>query len=192
MEVTNINQLDIANGFYTYADYLLWKFEERLELIKGKIFRMSPAPAIAHQRVSRKLSGELYHFFKGKTCELFTAPFDVVLPNAQGKEDTVVQPDLCVVCAPEKLADGKRCVGAPDLVVEILSPHNSMRDLDMKFHLYEEAGVLEYWIVRPESKEINVYVLQESKYYGLPPIVEGKDITSIKFPTLKLNTKDIF
>lgn len=192
MEVTNINQLDIANGFYTYADYLLWKFEERLELIKGKIFRMSPAPAIAHQRVSRKLSGELYHFFKGKTCELFTAPFDVVLPNAYGKEDSVVQPDLCVVCTPEKLADGKRCVGAPDLVVEILSPHNSMRDLDLKFHLYEEAGVLEYWIVRPESKEINVYVLQESKYYGLPPIVEGKDITSIKFPTLKLNTKDIF
>ena len=140
MEVTNINQLDIANGFYTYADYLLWKFEERLELIKGKIFRMSPAPAIAHQRVSRKLSGELYNFFKGKTCELFTAPFDVVLPNAHGKEDSVVQPDLCVVCAPEKLADGKCCVGAPDLVIEILSPHNSMRDLDMKFHLYEEAG----------------------------------------------------
>ena len=192
MEVTNINQLDIANGFYTYADYLLWKFEERLELIKGKIFRMSPAPAITHQRVSRKLSGELYHFFKGKTCELFTAPFDVILPNANGKEDTVVQPDLCVVCDPEKLADGKRCVGAPDLVVEILSPHNSTRDLDLKFHLYEEAGVLEYWIVRPESKEINVYVLQGDKYYGLPPIVEGKDITSIKFPTLKLNTKDIF
>ena len=97
MEITNINQLDVTNGLYTYADYLLWKFEERLELIKGKIFKMSPAPAITHQRVSRKLSGELYNFFKGKTCELFTAPFDVILPNANGKEDTVVQPDLCVV-----------------------------------------------------------------------------------------------
>ena len=98
MEVTNINQLDLVNGLYTYADYFLWKIEERIELLKGKIFKMSPAPAIPHQRVSRKLSGELYNFFKGKTCELFAAPFDVVLPNAEGKEDSVVQPDLCVVC----------------------------------------------------------------------------------------------
>lgn len=192
MEVTNINQLDFVNGLYTYADYFLWKIEERIELLKGKIFKMSPAPAIPHQRVSRKLSGELYNFFKGKTCELFAAPFDVVLPNAEGKEDSVVQPDLCVVCEPEKLADGKCCLGAPDLVIEILSAGNSQRDLSDKFCLYEEAGVAEYWIVRPSNKEVNVFVLENGKYRGLAPIVEGKEITSVKFPTLKLNTSDIF
>lgn len=192
MEVTNINQLDLVNGLYTYADYFLWKIEERIELLKGKIFKMSPAPAIPHQRVSRKLSGELYNFFKGKTCELFAAPFDVVLPNAEGKEDSVVQPDLCVVCDPEKLADGKRCLGAPDLVVEILSAGNAQRDLSDKFCLYEESGVAEYWIVRPSNKEVNIFVLDNGKYRGLAPIVEGGVISSVKFPTLRINTNDIF
>ena len=192
MEVTNINQLDIANGFYTYADYLLWKFEERLELIKGKIFRMSPAPAIAHQRVSRKLSGELYHFFKGKTCELFTAPFDVVLPNAYGKEDSVVQPDLCVVCAPEKLADGKRCYGAPDWVVEIVSPSNVEKELSKKLSIYEEAKVGEYWVVRPDHKEVDIFVLQGDTYIGLRPRFADETISPVKFPDLQINLAEIF
>ena len=139
-----------------------------------------------------RLSGEFYNFFKGKSCEVFTAPFDVVLLSADGKEDNVVQPDLCVVCDPEKLADGKRCLGAPDLVIEILSKGNSQRDLDDKFHLYEQAGVSEYWIVRPTDKEVNIFVLDQGRYRGLAPVVEGKEITSVKFPTLSIHTNDIF
>ena len=192
MEVTNINQLDIANGFYTYADYLLWKFEERLELIKGKIFKMSPAPAITHQRVSRKLSGELYNFFKGKTCELFTAPFDVVFKNEKGIEDSVVQPDICVVCDPKKLENDKRCLGAPDLIIEILSPGNTKKEMRYKYELYEEAGVYEYWVVRPIDKEITQFVLENGKYRALPPIIEGDRISSAKFPELTVATEDIF
>ena len=192
MTITSLNQLDLSRGGYTYTDYLLWQLKERVELLRGRIFKMSPAPTIIHQRISMRLSGEFYNFFKGKPCEVFTAPFDVVLPSADGKEDNVVQPDLCVVCDPEKLADGKRCLGAPDLVIEILSKGNSQRDLDDKFHLYEQAGVSEYWIVRPTDKEVNIFVLDQDRYRGLAPVVEGKEITSVKFPTLSIHTNDIF
>ena len=192
MTITSLNQLDLSRGGYTYTDYLLWQLKERVELLRGRIFKMSPVPAIIHQRISMRLSGEFYNFFKGKSCEVFTAPFDVVLPSADGKEDNVVQPDLCVVCDPEKLADGKRCLGAPDLVIEILSKGNSQRDLDDKFHLYEQAEVSEYWIVRPTDKEVNIFVLDQGRYRGLAPVVEGKEITSVKFPTLSIHTNDIF
>ena len=189
--VTDINQLDPINGLYTYAEYLLWKFEERVELLKGKLFKMS-APSVDHQRISRKLMLTIGNYLEGKPCELFAAPFDVVLPLPDGKENTVLQPDLCVVCDPKKLADGKRCYGAPDWVVEILSKGNSQRDLDDKFHLYEQAGVSEYWIVRPTDKEVNIFVLDQGRYRGLAPVVEGKEITSVKFPTLSIHTNDIF
>ena len=192
MTITSLNQLDLSRGGYTYTDYLLWQLKERVELLRGRIFKMIPVPAIIHQRISMRLSGEFYNFFKGKSCEVFTAPFDVVLPSADGKEDNVVQPDLCVVCDPEKLADGKRCLGAPDLVIEILSKGNSQRDLDDKFHLYEQAEVSEYWIVRPTDKEVNIFVLDQGRYRGLAPVVEGKEITSVKFPTLSIHTNDIF
>ncbi len=125
--VTNINQLDPINGLYTYAEYLLWKFEERVELFKGKLFKMA-APSIDHQRISRRLTLLLGNYFIGKPCELFTAPFDVVLPSKEGTDNTVLQPDLCVVCDPEKLADGKRCYGAPDWVLEIVSPSNVLQN----------------------------------------------------------------
>ena len=125
--ITNIDQLDLVNGIYTYADYLMWKIKDRVEILKGKIFKMSPAPAISHQSISFNLSGLLFMYFHNKPCKVFASPFDVVLKNKNGKEDTVVQPDLCVVCDPEKLADGKRCQGAPDLIIEILSPGNSKK-----------------------------------------------------------------
>ena len=108
--ITNIDQLDLAHGLYTYADYIHWQLKERLEILKGKIFKMSPAPAVSHQKIARNLTGELYNYFKGKTCQLFSAPFDVVLKNKNGLEDSVVQPDLCVVCDPKKLENDKRCV----------------------------------------------------------------------------------
>ena len=125
--ITNIDQLDLVNGIYTYADYLMWNIKDRVEILKGKIFKMSPAPTISHQGISFNLSGLFFMYFHNKPCKAFASPFDVVLKNKNGKEDTVVQPDLCVVCDPEKLADGKRCQGAPDLIIEILSPGNSKK-----------------------------------------------------------------
>ena len=190
--ITNIEQLDPINGVYTYADYVLWKIKDRLEILKGKIFKMSPAPAISHQKISGNLYGEMYHYFKGKSCKLFAAPFDVVLKNKKGIEDSVVQPDICVVCDSKKLENDKHCLGAPDLIIEILSPGNTKKEMRDKYELYEEAGVYEYWVVRPIDKEITQFVLENDKYRALPPIIEGDMISSAKFPELTVATEDIF
>ena len=195
MVITNINQLDV-NGTYTYADYLLWRFKEQVELLRGKLFKMSPAPREIHQRVSMRLSGELYAFFKERTCRLYSAPFDVRLPmKGKGTADnqiyTIVQPDLCVVCDLEKI-DGRGCIGAPDLVVEILSPSNSRKDLKDKYEIYQEAGVSEYWIVDADDKAIYRYVLEGDIYIGLPPVSEGDVFSSKKFPEMEIDTKIVF
>ena len=189
--ITNIDQLDPVNGIYTYADYLMWKIKDRVEILKGKIFKMSPAPAISHQSISFNLSGLFSMYFHNKPCKVFASPFDVVFKNKDGKEDTVVQPDLCVVCDPEKLADGKRCQGAPDLIIEILSPGNSKKELKNKYELYQEAGVREYWLVHPQDEYVIINVLENNLYRALPPFVD-KEVTSVIFPDLSLQTEDIF
>ena len=189
--ITNIDQLDLVNGIYTYADYLMWKIKDRVEILKGKIFKMSPAPAISHQSISFNLSGLFFMYFHNKPCKAFASPFDVVFKNKDGKEDTVVQPDLCVVCDPEKLADGKRCQGAPDLIIEILSPGNSKKELKNKYELYQEAGVREYWLVHPQDEYVIINVLENNQYRALPPFVD-KEVTSVIFPDLSLQTEDIF
>ena len=193
--VTDINQLDL-NGTYTYADYLLWRIEERLELIKGKIFKMSPAPSLAHQRISTQLQGTLFNFLKARSCDLFSAPFDVRLYNDKKSKDanrqiyTVVQPDLCVVCDTSKL-DQRGCLGAPDLIIEILSPGNSSKEMNEKFDLYEESGVREYWLVEPAENAVWVYVLnEEGKYIGLKPTTTI--LKSSIFPDLVIDLKEIF
>ena len=191
MTITNINQLDPINGLYTYAEYLLWKFEERVELLKGKLFKMS-APSIDHQRISGRLFVKMYSYLEGKRCEVFSAPFDVVLKNPNGEDNTVLQPDLCVVCDPEKLADGKRCYGAPDWVLEIVSPSNVEKELSKKMHIYEEAGVAEYWVLRPEEKELDIFVLQDNGYIGLKPRFAGEVVSPQKFPDLQINLSEIF
>ena len=196
MVITDINQLDV-NGTYTYADYLLWRFKERVELLRGKLFKMSPAPREIHQRVLNEINFELMSFFRNKTCRVYPAPFDVRIPakGAKGTTDnqiyTIVQPDLCVVCDLEKI-DGRGCVGAPDLVVEILSPSNSRKDLKDKYEIYQEAGVPEYWIVDADDKAIYRYVLEGDIYIGLPPVSEGDVFSSRKFPETKIDMKHIF
>jgi Uma2 family endonuclease len=180
--VTNFSDLDLTKQ-YSYSDYLLWQFSERVELIKGFIMKMSPAPNRFHQRVSQNLSGLFYIKFRKHSCNVYAAPFDVRL--------TVVQPDLCVVCDQSKL-DDQGCNGAPDLMIEILSPNNSKHDLDTKFKLYEEAGVLEYWIIEPVEKMMLVYTLQNGKYIGLPPQTEGENIQSPLFPEMQIAVKDVF
>ena len=195
MVITDINQLDV-NGTYTYADYLLWRFKEQVELLRGKLFKMSPAPREIHQRVLNEINFELMSFFRNKACRVYPAPFDVRIPakGTKGTTDnqiyTIVQPDLCVVCDLEKI-DGRGCIGAPDLVVEILSPSNSRKDLKDKYEIYQEAGVPEYWIVDPDHQNVLLYVLKDGKYQNPMNIVEG-NIPSEKFPMLGISTDDIF
>ena len=189
--VTNFSDLDLTKQ-YSYSDYLLWQFSERVELIKGFIRKMSPAPNRFHQVVSQNLSGIFYNSFRKYPCDVYIAPFDVRLPiRSKTKDTTVVQPDICVVCDKSKLDDAG-CNGAPELMIEILSPNNSKHDLDTKFKLYEEAGVLEYWIVEPVEKMLLVYTLINGKYIGLPPQTEGENIQSPLFPDLKIAIIDVF
>lgn len=190
--IVEYNMLN-PQGSYTYWDYLKWQFSERVELIRGKLFKMSPAPNVAHQVILTNLSRIFLNKFYGNACQVFLAPFDVRLPIKTGKKDsTVVQPDICVVCDATKLSDGRGCNGAPDLVIEILSPGNSRHELETKFNLYEESGVKEYWIVQPTERTVFIYRLEEDKYIGLPPFVEGMEIKSVCFPDLKMPVEDIF
>ena len=189
--VYNFSDLDLTKT-YNYSDYLLWKFEERVELIKGFILKISPASSMGHQTVSQNLSGCFYENFKRKPCRVFVAPFDVRLPIKSTKKDTtVVQPDLCVICDESKL-DQKGCNGTPDLMVEIISPNNSKHDIHTKFNLYKEAGVQEYWIIEPYDKLLLVYTLKNNEYIGLPPQTEGENIKSPLFPELKIALEDVF
>ena len=156
---------------YTYADYLTWIDEKSRELINGFIQMMSPAPRRIHAKASNKISLHLNLCLlknKGK-CEVYTAPFDVRLPKngetADDKIDTVVQPDICVVCDLSKL-DDLGCCGAPDMIVEILSPSSLKKDVHEKFVLYQEHGVKEYWIVNPKERAITVFILQETGKYN--------------------------
>ena len=189
--ISNFYGLDFEKS-YTYADYLLWRFEERVELIRGKVFKMSPAPNTNHQRLSWNINNQFSLNFKSKNSQLFFAPFDVRLPIPSKKKDsTVVQPDLCIICDETKL-DEQGCNGAPDLVVEILSPGNTKHEMQTKFELYEESGVKEYWIVEPANKTVLVYSLQNNKYIGLKPFSDDADIKSILFPEIKVNLMDVF
>jgi Uma2 family endonuclease len=191
--ITNINKLDLE-GSYTYADYLTWQFKERLELIKGKIFKMSPAPNRFHQIVLGKLHISIMQFFDQKECQVYLAPFDVRLVKQKTKDEkvvTVVQPDLCIVCDAAKL-DDRGCMGAPDLVVEILSPGNNKKEMGIKFDLYEKNGVKEYWIIEPVEKVLFLYTLQNGKYIGLKPFIENDKIKSPLFPKLNFMMKNIY
>ena len=189
--VTNFSDIDLTKQ-YSYSDYLLWQFSERVELIRGFVKKMSPAPSRYHQVVSQNLSGLFYLNFRKHSCDVYVAPFDVRLPIKSKKKDTtVVQPDLCVVCDKSKLDDAG-CNGAPDLMIEILSPNSSKHDLDTKFKLYEEAGVLEYWIVNPADKNILIYILQDGKFTGTHPLIEEDTIKSPLFPQLDFCLEEVF
>jgi Uma2 family endonuclease len=146
---------------YTYEDYLTWDDNVRYELVNG-VPRALAAPLMRHQRIARKLSTAIDNYLKGKSCELFFAPCEVRLFSEN--EDTFYQPDLFVVCDKKKIEDGKSCKGAPDLVIEILSPSTLQIDKLEKYNNYLRAGVNEYWIVDPERKMADVFVLENGKY----------------------------
>lgn len=162
-----VKEPDLSYGNYTYADYLTWDMEEMVELIKGKVFKKAAAaPKRIHQWLAGNLHTELNLFLKGKKCQAYIAPFDVRLPVKSKKDDkiyTVVQPDICVVCEMEKL-DDRGCLGAPDLVVEVLSPGNKQLELQHKYEVYEESGVKEYWLMDPEGQTVLIYTLIDGRY----------------------------
>ena len=146
---------------YTYADYCTWDERERWELIDGVPYAMA-APLVPHQSVSGGIYTQISNFLYRKTCKVFYAPTSVRL-NADTKDNTVVEPDILVVCEKSKI-DKKGIVGAPDMIVEILSPSTASYDMITKFMLYLNAGVREYWIVDPETGSVIVNVLQDGTY----------------------------
>lgn len=193
--ITSLSQLDF-NKQYTYSDYIKWQFQERVELLKGWIFPMT-APSPIHQEISSNLHGFLWTVLRKKTCKLYAAPFDVRLPLPKkkatvNKVNTVVQPDLCVVCDLTKIKK-QSCIGAPDLVVEILSPGNSKREMRDKFELYEETGVLEYWVVSPNHRTVLIYVLKDGRFTSKGrPLTDEDILTSAVFQDLKINLAEVF
>jgi len=182
------------NKVYTYADYFKWQFEERVELIKGRIFQISPAPNMWHQRLSGDIYGQLWSFLRGNKCSVFSAPFDVRLPR-KSQEDkdivTVLQPDICVIRDEAKL-DKRGCIGAPDIVVEILSPGNNAKELKNKYEVYEEAGVKEYWIVSPQDNTFVVYTLVDKHYVPSRIMVTGDVVKSTVLDGFSLDLTELF
>lgn len=193
-EYKHFADLDLTKS-YTYADYLLFQFQERLEIIKGKIYAMSPAPNVAHQRAATELTRVFSNFFHKNYCQVFTAPFDVRLTSKKGTGDkavtTVIQPDLCVFCDESKL-DERGGIAAPDLVVEILSPGNTSKEMNLKYDLYESHGVREYWLVHPLDKNILIYSLENGRYFARKPYTETETALSIIFPELKVVVQELF
>lgn len=192
--ITNINQLDLSKR-YTYADYLTWQFDEMVELIRGKVFRVPPAPSRRHQEVSMKLQNSIFNAIKENPCRVYTALFDVKLRLADESDfSTVVQPDICVICDLEKLTP-QGCTGAPDWVIEILSPSTSSKDLNEKFDLYQHAGVREYWIVQPQDYTAQIYFLNESGAYESirQRLFSETDVVhSVVFPEVEIDLGYIF
>jgi Uma2 family endonuclease len=192
-KITELSQVCDSTVEYTYDDYYDWLFTERVELIFGKVLPMA-APNRIHQIIAKNLYYVFTVFFRDKQCEFYPAPFDVRLPVGikKGKYTTVVQPDLSVFCDQEKL-DQRGAQGAPDLVVEILSPGNSRRDMKDKFEVYELAGVREYWIFHPIDSFVLPYLLnEEGKFVGLPAVHSPDILISRIFPELFFSLGGIF
>jgi len=146
---------------YTYSDYLQWDDDKRRELIDGVPYLMA-APNWRHQEISGNLYDQFKAFLKGKPCKVYYAPLDVRL-NADTLDDTVVQPDLIIVCD-HSILDKASCKGVSDMVVEILSPSNPRYDKITKFNRYLKAGIREYWIIDPEERTLAVNILNNDNY----------------------------
>jgi Uma2 family endonuclease len=166
---------------HTYADYLVWSATYGNELIDGTAYvREPPSPSRSHQEIVVGLCGQLAAELKGKSCRLYVAPCDVRLPKSTEKDDevdTVVQPDLFIVCDLEKL-DARGMRGAPDWLAEVLSPGTAKHDQIVKLPAYERAGVCEVWLIHPIERTLMIYKLETGRY-GRPTIVELKGQTQL-------------
>ena len=182
-----------TNQLYSYADYLLWDDSERWELFDGVPY-LQAAPSRLHQEISMELSTQFHNYLKDKLCKVFAAPFCVRLDEKKDDDQVknVVEPDITVVCNQDKL-DDLGCKGAPDLIIEILSPSSGKQDKLIKFNRYESSGVKEYWIVEPEQKLVSVFVLQENQRYGRPEIYAEEDQIKVTiFKDLFIDLKPVF
>ena len=157
---------ELMEECYTLADILNGSENERIELIFGIPVLMAP-PAAVHQEIIAELIFQLKLFLDGKKCKVFPAPYAVRL--FEEKNDcpenvhTLAEPDITVVCDPDKM-DEIGCKGAPDFIIEVLSPSTRKRDLFTKYHLYLCAGVKEYWVVDPKEKSVRTFLLENGNY----------------------------
>ncbi len=166
---------------YTFADVLTWDESDRIEIINGEAFMMAP-PSSRHQEISMELTRQLANFLEGKKCKVYAAPFGVRLFEQEGDRpediDTMVEPDITVVCDMDKI-DKQGCKGAPDMIVEILSPSTRRHDRLVKLNLYQKAGVREYWIVDPDMRSVQVFLLDNSGSFHIHEDYGQEDIAKV-------------
>jgi len=188
------NELTVSDALvdykkhYTFADYMSWDDEPRVELINGEIHLMS-SPTVQHQSILGNLYIEFANYLKGKTCKVWLAPFDVRL-NMETTDDTVVQPDLVIICD-KSIMMKTGCQAAPDMTIEILSPSTKDKDMGIKLELYKKTGVREYWIIDPELKKVIVYIFEIKD--SIVRVYSENDIVPVHIlDGLEINLKDIF
>ena len=180
---------------YTFADYLKWNDGKRYELIDGQVYILAPAPSPEHHRISGELYRQISNYLLDKDCQVFAAPFDVRLPEGEERDEeilTIVQPDILVVCDKSKL-DQRGLKGAPDMVIEIVSPSTAGRDRGVKRDLYERNGVREYWLVDYSNKTIEVYLLNKGNSYGKPVVYSAEEKVPVNiFEGLEIELSLVF
>ncbi|QKY68641.1 Uma2 family endonuclease [Lentibacillus sp. CBA3610] len=183
------------NKIYTYADYLALDDDVVLEVINGEVINMSPPPTPKHQDVVDELTAEFKMFLRDKECRAFSSPMDVCLFADEGTKaadiQNWVQPDLMVICDSTKIKDNN-IIGAPDLIVEVLSPSTARNDRWIKLKSYEEAGVKEYWIVDPYNMSVEVYIVDRHAFKQTKVFGKDDDLTGEIFTELKIDLKNIF
>ena len=167
---------------HTFADVLTWPDDERAEIINGEPIMMAPPPSSEHQEISGGLFWQLRYYLRGKKCKVYAAPFAVRLFEKSGDApedvDTVVEPDITIVCDPAKL-DDLGCKGAPDMVIEILSPSTQRHDRLVKLGLYQRAGVREYWIVNPDDQTVQVMLLDGGGVLQLHEVYDRQAVAKV-------------
>lgn len=166
---------------YTFADWLVWNEDEHIEIINGEAVLMA-APSRVHQEICFEIGRQLGNYLEGKQCRAYPAPFGVRLFEQEGDkpEDvkTIVEPDISVVCDRRKL-DKLGCKGAPDLIIEVLSPSTQRHDQLVKLNLYQRAGVREYWIVDPENRTVRVMLRSENGILQTHEVYKRDDIAKV-------------
>jgi len=187
--------LSKEDKLYTYADYLSYPECERWEIIDGVSY-MQAAPAPIHQEILMELSKQIAVYLTGNPCRIYPAPFCVRLPQGDEKNTrevkNVVEPDISIICEKSKI-DDKGCNGAPDMVIEIISPSSIKTDRVVKFNLYEKAGVKEYWIVEPDQKLVSVFQLQKNGRFSRPEMYTDEDSIMVSlFPDLVIDLGAVF